>query len=65
MMHITDKTYVDADRRVQLYRRTDSKSGYWHAKFRIKGQKKYKRVSTGTTEFERAKTWALAEFMRQ
>ena len=64
MSHITDKQYVDADRRVQLYRRTDSKAAYWHAKFRIKGQKKYKRVSTGTTDFDDAKRWALKEFMR-
>jgi integrase len=64
MSHITDKQYVDADRRVQLYRRTDSKAAYWHAKFRIKGQKKYKRVSTGTTDFDDAKRWAIKEFMR-
>jgi len=64
MSHITDKQYVDADRRVQLYRRTDSKAAYWHAKFRIKGQKKYKRTSSGTTAFEAAKSCALKEFMR-
>lgn len=62
--HITDLEYVDDDRRVAIYRRSDSKAGYWQARFRIEGQRKYKRVSTGKMKRDEAERWALREYTR-
>ena len=36
----------------------------WHARFRIEGQTKYKRLSTKRVDFGEAKRWALKEFPR-
>ena len=60
--HTEQLTYVDDDRRIALYMRTDTKSDYWQARFRIRGQRKYKRVSSGFTDFEEAKRWALKKY---
>ena len=64
MAHTTKPEYVDRDKRVALYKRMDTKEPVWQARFRIAGQSKYKRISTGKFEYEDAKYWALNEFQR-
>jgi len=54
-MHTEDLQHVDQNKRVALYKRTDTKSMIWHARFRIEGQTKYKRLSTKRVDFGDAK----------
>ncbi len=60
--HTEQLTYVDDDKRIALYMRTDTKNDYWQARFRIRGQRKYKRMSSGFTDFEEAQRWALQKY---
>ncbi len=63
-MHTEDLQHVDQNKRIALYKRTDTKSMVWHARFRIEGQTKYKRLSTKRADFDEARRWALNEFPR-
>ncbi len=63
-MHTEDLQHVDQNKRIALYKRTDTKSMVWHARFRIEGQTKYKRLSTKRADFDEARRWAMNEFPR-
>ena len=60
-MHTEGLQHVGQDKRIALYKRTDTKSMIWHARFRIEGQTKYKRLSTKRADFDEAKRWAMNE----
>lgn len=55
------KGYIDArgDGRVVLYRREHLKKPKWQARISVPGAKGYKIVSTGLTDFDEAKRFAL------
>ena len=53
-MHTEELQHVDQNKRIALYKRTDTKSMVWHARFRIEGQTKYKRLSTKRADFDEA-----------
>ncbi len=57
-MHTEELHHVDQNKRIALYKRTDTKSMVWHARFRIEGQTKYKRLSTKRADFDDAKRYA-------
>ncbi len=64
MSHQVDLIYIDEDERIALYQRSDVKRGVWQARFRLPDQTKYKRVSTKLKDLEKAKAWALTEYIR-
>ncbi len=38
-MHTEDLQHVDQNKRIALYKRTDTKSMVWHARFRIEARR--------------------------
>lgn len=56
--------YLDADRRIALYRRTDLLRPKWQARISVPGATGYKIMSTKTVDFEDAKFIARKEYER-
>lgn len=57
-MPYSDKVFLDEDRRIALYKRTDLDRPKWQARISVPGATGYKVISTKTSNFEDAKFFA-------